>query len=142
MYCTRDELIDHVGGSVRAAKLTAESGDTPDNTQIDKAVAFASQQIDLYLAKKYGSPLPAAVLTASAGLLRGWALSLGTWFLHSLRPPAPPDVMANYSHTIARLKDIRDDEADLPHEGAGSGGHTPQVDSPDRVFGRDETGGL
>ena len=54
------------------------------------------------------------------------------WALHSLRPPVPPDIMANYDRRIAWLKDLKKGEADLPVEDAASGGHAPMVEGPDR----------
>lgn len=145
-YCTRDELIDRVGGAVRAAKLTTETGDAPDDEQIDTLVAAVSRRIDSYLAKRYAVPIDTVTHADVGQLLKGAALDLGAWELHKLRPPVPEDVTGARDRTVAWLQELRAGKADLPAATAldspTAGGIGAEVHGPERVFGRGKLSGL
>jgi len=139
-YLTSDQVIDRVGGTVRAAKLTTESGGTPDATQIATIVNGVESEIDSYLEKRYETPI-ASTYTKARAVLTGKALDLAAYEIHKLRSPIPDAVNTAHTKALDWLREIAAAKADLPGVpvtgGTGTKGISAQVDGAAKFFHMD-----
>lgn len=135
-YATLADLEARFGRAELAERTDRAGGDVIDAALVARALEDASAQIDLYIAGRYAvpvAPAPPQLVQLCADIAR-----------YRLWQPAPSEgVRQGYEDAIRTLRDLAEGRAVLagatPPATPAAGGPV-RIDSPGRVFGRDQLG--
>lgn len=128
MYITREDLAAAIGMR-ELAQLTCDyvyglpEAELPDWETADRAIAYACELADGYLAGRYALPLE-----NPPSLLRPICTDIARWWLHLRRINAaefPKPLQTAYEEAVKRLEQIRDGKIHLgirPLEAAEASG--------------------
>lgn len=140
-YLTKQDLIDRIGLDELIVLSDREHTGTEDDTVIDRAMADATTEIDMYLGVRYTLPLSTIPST-----LTRLAVSIAVYWLSENEANISDLTRERYENAIKVLKGIAGGTIDLgvidtdAPDTDGSGKVT--LVSGERIFTRNTLGGL
>ncbi len=113
MYVSVSEIVNRVGLAT-AAQLSADSGETPDETLILSVIQEAEAEVNGYLAARYRVPVDLTAHPELNAALRGRATDIALWRLFARRPPVPDEYEKLYKSAKEWLTMVAKGEIPLP----------------------------
>ncbi|TRD18390.1 gp436 family protein [Palleronia caenipelagi] len=144
-YATQDDIVTLYSEDALFVADRDDDG-VADAVAIDRALDYASGEIDSYLAARYTLPLPTAL-----PLLSQFCVDIALYRLALARDVLTEEHRRRYEDTLKHLKDIARGVAALnlpapidPETGAAeeTGPNAVLITGPERVFTRDRMRGL
>lgn len=138
-YCTQADILEQMSESM-LIQLTddADAGEV-DTDAVTRAIANADAEIDSYCGTKYDVPF-----TTVPAIIRLVSVDIAIYNLYARRMGAGESEEERYKNRIAWLKDVSKGIATLGEndpDGVPSEVHAPEIESSDKVFGRDNLEG-
>ena len=112
-YASQTELQNHVG-TVDLARLTADSGSTPNATIVAQEIDLAEGEVDGYLSTRYTTPINLAATPDLTDWLKQLTLKIAAWRCWHRRNVKIPSVELDYKDAIEQLKSFVAGEAEGP----------------------------
>ena len=124
MYATVEDLASLFGEEETTLLSNRGLSENMDREALETAIAYASSEVDSYLAARYAVPLPApvtpVVMMVTADIFRNRQTSGDV----SEKEP----IVTRYKSTVAWLKDVASGIVSLPCAGAVSEGTSEDVE--------------
>lgn len=96
--------VDARVGTVQLARLTADSGSTPDATKVAAAIVDAETEVNASLAKRIATPVNLTLYPDLADWLKGLTVPLAIERVYALRGIYPGTVKSDAANVRAELK--------------------------------------
>ncbi|MCO6436542.1 MAG: DUF1320 domain-containing protein [Phycisphaerae bacterium] len=112
-YLTAQDVVDRIGSDA-AARLTTDSGTTPNTTKIDAVITEAEGEAHGYLARRYAVPVDLTSHPDVEATLRGHVMALTLYRLYALRPPVSETHRNGRNDAVEWLKGVAKGEIVLP----------------------------
>lgn len=107
------QLIDYIG-TIKAARLTADTGDTPDDDKVNSAIDEAERELWSYVSIRYAVPVDLTLHPGALEVLRIQTKRLATHILYMLRGTMPPANENDREHAIDWLEALAKGDVNLP----------------------------
>ena len=139
-YATQADIVTLYGEAALVVALRDDAGE-PDAAAVARALASASEEIDLYLGARYRLPLPAGV-----PMLAQWCVDIAVYRLAQTADVLSDEIRRRYEDALAALKRVARGEAALSlpvdPEGEDPGPRPVVAGGPPRLFSRERMRGL
>jgi phage gp36-like protein len=139
-YATQQDMVDQYGNDEVLVVADRDNDDTIDAPVVSRALDDATDEINVYIAKKYSLPLPSV-----PGVLKRLCTDIAFYRLSSNAASYTEEKRERYKDAIKTLEHIASGKASLglpvQQTPASSAGNV-EVIAPERQFSRSKMGRL
>lgn len=134
-YATQTELENYIGGATQLARLTADSGSTPNATVVAQELGCGQGEADSYLSRRIKTPVDFTLYPALESWLKGIVLAIVARRCWHRRQIKIPSVEEAYKDAVRQLADFAAGTTAAPGDTAPAASVT---DAPATVWGYEE----
>lgn len=131
-YITNANVIARLGTDT-AARLSAESGTSPDTALIDTIILEAESIVNAHLVDRVDIPIDQVTYPNAYRYAASHSMTVTIYRLAYRRPPVPEDWKLAYQQAIEELQKVADGDLSLPDDTDGTADLEYGSNDPDRL---------